>query len=181
MDSNQQRCPRGNSGYGRRMRYEQPGMSRCGCDRQRMESSNDCGCQMNESRSNYGRQMMSPRGGYGRQMMGSRGGCNREDRREEKPCGCNREERREEKPCGCNREERREEKPCGCDREERRKEKSCDCDREKHREKDSFALGMAYVPWQSWNHTYDAHRALMSGTIFPELDKPFCAAGRCGR
>ncbi len=46
---------------------------------------------------------------------------------------------------------------------------------------DSFGVGMAYVPWQRWNQTYDMHRGLMSGTIFPELDKPFCAAGRCGR
>jgi hypothetical protein len=42
-------------------------------------------------------------------------------------------------------------------------------------------VGMGYIPWQSWKCTYDAHRGLMSGTIFPELDKPFCAAGRCMR
>ena len=48
-------------------------------------------------------------------------------------------------------------------------------------EMDSFAVGMTYVPWQRWNQTYDMHRGLSSGTIFPELDKPFCAAGRCGR
>lgn len=38
---------------------------------------------------------------------------------------------------------------------------------------DSFPLAMAYVPWQQWNNTYDLDRALMTGTIFPELDKPF--------
>ena len=46
---------------------------------------------------------------------------------------------------------------------------------------DSFEIAMAYVPWQRWKGTYDPHRSLMSGTIFPELDKPFCAAGRCSR
>lgn len=45
----------------------------------------------------------------------------------------------------------------------------------------SYPIGMSYTPWQSWGCTYDSHRALMSGTIFPELDKPFCAAGRCNR
>lgn len=38
---------------------------------------------------------------------------------------------------------------------------------------DSSPLAMAYVPWQQWNSTYDLDRALMAGTIFPELDKPF--------
>ncbi|MCI8402701.1 MAG: spore coat associated protein CotJA [Lachnospiraceae bacterium] len=46
---------------------------------------------------------------------------------------------------------------------------------------EGFEIAMAYVPWQRWRRTYDPHRALMSGTIFPELDKPFCAAGRCNR
>lgn len=37
--------------------------------------------------------------------------------------------------------------------------------------------GMAYVPWQHFKQTYDPKRALMAGTIFPELDKPF--SGKC--
>lgn len=37
----------------------------------------------------------------------------------------------------------------------------------------SFALAMAYVPWQQWNQTYELKKALCAGTIFPELDKPF--------
>lgn len=37
----------------------------------------------------------------------------------------------------------------------------------------SFALAMAYVPWQQWNQTYELKKALCVGTIFPELDKPF--------
>ena len=34
-------------------------------------------------------------------------------------------------------------------------------------------VAMAYVPWQRFSQTYDLCRALQSGTIFPELDKPF--------
>lgn len=37
----------------------------------------------------------------------------------------------------------------------------------------SFALAMAYVPWQQWNQTYELKKALCVGTIFPELDKQF--------
>ncbi len=35
-------------------------------------------------------------------------------------------------------------------------------------------LGMAYVPFQRWQGTYEPYRALDRGTIFPELDLPFC-------
>lgn len=37
-----------------------------------------------------------------------------------------------------------------------------------------FPLAMAYVPWQRFGQTYDPSKALCTGTIFPELDKPFC-------
>ena len=37
---------------------------------------------------------------------------------------------------------------------------------------------MAYVPWQYFTNVYDTDKALEVGTIFPELDKPFLAAGR---
>lgn len=43
-------------------------------------------------------------------------------------------------------------------------------------------VGMAYVPWQTFGQIYDPKKALMAGTIFPELDKPFtgrCKGGRC--
>ena len=43
---------------------------------------------------------------------------------------------------------------------------------------DEMALAMAYVPWQYMNQTYDPEKALMAGTIFPELDKKF--TGRAG-
>lgn len=38
-------------------------------------------------------------------------------------------------------------------------------------------LAMGYVPYQSWNTTYDVCRALKTGTIFPCLDQPFCGRG----
>ena len=37
-----------------------------------------------------------------------------------------------------------------------------------------FPIAMAYVPWQRFGQTYDPAKALCAGTIFPELDKPFC-------
>ena len=38
---------------------------------------------------------------------------------------------------------------------------------------DNYPAAMAYVPWQHWHTVYDLERALMAGTIFPELNKPF--------
>lgn len=35
------------------------------------------------------------------------------------------------------------------------------------------AIAMAYVPWQMFQSVYDLETALMVGTIFPELNKPF--------
>lgn len=43
-----------------------------------------------------------------------------------------------------------------------------------------FPIAMAYVPWQQWQSTYAPERALVQGTIFPELDLQF-NYGRCGR
>ncbi|HIZ55884.1 MAG TPA: spore coat associated protein CotJA [Firmicutes bacterium] len=40
-------------------------------------------------------------------------------------------------------------------------------------------LAMAYVPWQTWNKTYDAETALDRGTISPELDFPFLGEEVC--
>ena len=43
-----------------------------------------------------------------------------------------------------------------------------------------FPLAMAYVPWQRFGQTYDLSKALCEGTIFPELNKPFCGKrGAC--
>lgn len=44
--------------------------------------------------------------------------------------------------------------------------------------RDDFALAMAYVPWQYFGNVYEPDKALLVGTIFPELDKPFLAEGR---
>ena len=42
------------------------------------------------------------------------------------------------------------------------------------------ALAMAYVPMQCLKNAYSLEKALMAGTLFPELDKPFQAAkGGC--
>ena len=38
-------------------------------------------------------------------------------------------------------------------------------------------LAMAYVPWQRWRDLYDSNKGFHRGTIFRELDKPFCGKG----
>lgn len=40
-------------------------------------------------------------------------------------------------------------------------------------------LGMAYVPFQSWEEPYDVETAFPIGTIFPVLDFPFRGGGPC--
>jgi len=48
--------------------------------------------------------------------------------------------------------------------------------------RDSIAdmpLAMAYVPWQRWQHIYDAEKGFCRGTIFQELDLPFRGVGGC--
>ena len=35
------------------------------------------------------------------------------------------------------------------------------------------ALAMAYVPFQQLGSTYDPDQAFASGTLFPDLNKPF--------
>lgn len=39
---------------------------------------------------------------------------------------------------------------------------------------DHLPLAMSYVPIQEWGETYEGLKALDTGTIFPELDLPFC-------
>ena len=39
---------------------------------------------------------------------------------------------------------------------------------------DSFPVAMAYVKWQELSEMYPPEDALHRGTLFPELDKPFC-------
>jgi len=46
------------------------------------------------------------------------------------------------------------------------------------RNKDNIApqvvLAMVYAPYQTWKDIYDPATALCKGTIFEELNKPFC-------
>lgn len=42
---------------------------------------------------------------------------------------------------------------------------------------DRMPIAMAYVPWQRFGHIYELDRALQTGTIFAELDKPFTGRG----
>ncbi|MCI9542194.1 MAG: spore coat associated protein CotJA [Lachnospiraceae bacterium] len=45
---------------------------------------------------------------------------------------------------------------------------------------EGMPLGMSYVPWQHWKETYEPCKALLIGTIFPELNLPFLERS-CGR
>lgn len=38
-------------------------------------------------------------------------------------------------------------------------------------------VAMAYVPWQRFGRLYELDKALQTGTIFAELDKPFLGKG----
>lgn len=39
---------------------------------------------------------------------------------------------------------------------------------------DKFPVAMSYVPWQKFDKMFDdLEKAYKTGTIFPELDKPF--------
>ena len=44
---------------------------------------------------------------------------------------------------------------------------------------EQMALAMAYVPWQSWRNIMCPEKALRTGTIFEELNKPFLGTGGC--
>lgn len=43
---------------------------------------------------------------------------------------------------------------------------------------DNFKVAMSYVPYQKLGEIYSEETALLNGTLFPELDKPFMK-GRC--
>lgn len=43
---------------------------------------------------------------------------------------------------------------------------------------DQLPLAMAYVPMQAWGETYEGLQALDVGTIFPDLNLPFCGRRR---
>ena len=55
-----------------------------------------------------------------------------------------------------------------------RVENSCNgCGNSMRDELRGMPLAMGYVPWQNFGCTYEPMEGLRSGTIFPELDKPF--------
>lgn len=39
---------------------------------------------------------------------------------------------------------------------------------------DDLPLAMSYTPMQCFDESYNPNEALLRGTLFPELDKPFC-------
>ena len=43
------------------------------------------------------------------------------------------------------------------------------------------ALAMVYAPIQQWRNAYDPHTALHRGTLFRELDMPFCGGKKTDR
>lgn len=55
----------------------------------------------------------------------------------------------------------------------------CQDSRMTYDELSGMPLAMAYVPWQEWQNIYDAEKGFCRGTIFEELDKPFCGIGGC--
>lgn len=58
------------------------------------------------------------------------------------------------------------------------RERNCGCRPEISHADKEFALAMAYVPWQYFAAVYEPDKALETGTIFQELDKPFLPVGR---
>lgn len=50
---------------------------------------------------------------------------------------------------------------------------NCDGCRNTRDELKGMPLAMGYVPWQTFECTYEPMQGLRAGTIFPELDKPF--------
>lgn len=40
---------------------------------------------------------------------------------------------------------------------------------------ETVAIAMAYIPFQENNDVYSCDKALLMGTVFPVLDKPFLA------
>ncbi len=45
---------------------------------------------------------------------------------------------------------------------------------------DDFPVAMAYVRWQKLERMYPPEEAFRRGTLFPELDKPFCGRSVMG-
>lgn len=81
----------------------------------------------------------------------------------------------------CNRTPARE---CGCNQMPVRPMPAYNMPRSCNIKNDPLAnmpVGMAYVPWQFFQEVYEPDKALLYGTIFPELNKPFYGKGGCPR
>ncbi len=66
---------------------------------------------------------------------------------------------------------------CHCDPCEQRQARHHCCDQNGEFDT-SFALAMGYVPMQEWGGITAPCNGLKNGTVFGELVKPFCGAGR---
>lgn len=53
------------------------------------------------------------------------------------------------------------------------------CSQDKENCKD-WTIAMAYVPWQNMEQLNEPAQALRTGTLFPELEKPFRGSMRKG-
>ena len=71
----------------------------------------------------------------------------------------------------CNSHLQREHGNCSCNLNAQTEHRNYSC--ASNYELDSLPLAMAYVPWQQFHTVYEVDKALASGTIFPELYKPF--------
>lgn len=68
---------------------------------------------------------------------------------------------------------------CGCmTNENQSRSTNCGC-MTNDNSSQKMVLAMAYVPWQRWGNLYDLDQALMAGTIFADLNKPFRGTGGC--
>ena len=77
-------------------------------------------------------------------------------RKDDSPC------RKDDTPC------RKDDMPC------RKDDTPCSCKMPLYK-----PLAIAYVPWQIFDELYDVKKSLCTGTVFPCLDKPFMAGGKC--
>lgn len=46
-----------------------------------------------------------------------------------------------------------------------------------HDKLSGLSIAMAYVPWQEWRSLYEVEKGFRCGTIFAELNLPFCWKG----
>ena len=57
---------------------------------------------------------------------------------------------------------------------------SCNASRQSDCRERKFPIAMAYVPWQKFRDIYNPEKAFCQGTIFAELDLPFCGCRKGG-